>query len=79
MHHWVDRRIEAHIFLCVMALQIQRLMRQRLHKASIKRSPERILEKLSFQRTVEATLNGQKVQGLDIPKPLHKHLANPAL
>jgi transposase len=93
MHHWVDRRIEAHIFLCVTALQIQRLLRQRLQKASVKRSPERILEKLSFQRTVEATLNGQRVQGLvapteeqlslfkalNIPKPLHKHLANPAL
>lgn len=93
MHHWVDRRIEAHIFLCVMALQIQRLMRQRLQKASIKRSPERILEKLSFQRTVEATLNGQKVQGLvapteeqlslfkalNIPKPQHKNLANPTM
>lgn len=93
MHHWVDRRIEAHIFLCVMALQIQRLMRQRLQKASIKRSPERILEKLSFQRTVEATLNGQRIQGLvppteeqlslfkalNIPKPQHKSLLNPAL
>jgi len=22
MHHWVDRRIEAHIFICVLALQI---------------------------------------------------------
>jgi transposase len=93
IYHWVDRRIEAHIFMCVLALQIQRLMRQRLRKANINRSPERVLEKLSFQRTVEATAKGNKIQGLvppteeqlsffeglNIPKPQHKHLANPAL
>jgi len=93
IHHWVDRRIEAHIFMCVMALQIQRLMRQRLRRAKISRSPERILEKLSFQRTVEATAEGKKIKGLipptaeqlslfealNIPKPQHKHLANPVV
>jgi transposase len=93
IYHWVDRRIQAHIFMCVLALQIQRLMRQRLRKARIKRSPERVLEKLSFQRTVEATSEGKRIQGLvpptgeqlsffnalNIPKPQHKHLTNPAL
>lgn len=93
VYHWVDRRIEAHIFMCVMALQIERLMRQRLRKAKITRSPERVLEKLCFQKTVEATAQGKRIQGLlqpteqqlklfealNIPKPKHKHLANPAL
>jgi transposase len=93
MYHWVDRRIEAHIFICVMALQIQRLMRQRLRGASVNRSPERALEKLSFQRTVEATANSKKIRGLvrptaeqltlfkalSVPPPQPKHLANPAL
>lgn len=93
VHHRVDRRIEAHIFICVMALQIERLMRQRLRKAKITRSPERVLEKLSFQRTVEATADGKRVHGLvsateeqitlfsalNIPKPQHKNLANPTL
>jgi len=93
IYHWVDRRIEAHIFMCVLALQIQRLMRQRLRTAKIKRSPERVLEKLSFQKTVEATSEGRKIQGLvppteeqlsffealNLPKPQQKHRANPAL
>jgi len=93
IYHWVDRRIEAHIFMCVLALQIERLMRQRLRKAKIKRSPERVLEKLSFQRTVQATSKGKRIQGLvppteeqlsffealNIPKPQHKHFASPAL
>jgi transposase len=90
VYHWVDRRIEAHIFICVMALQIQRLMRHRLHKAKIDRSPEQVLEKLSFQRTVEATAKGEKIRGLipataeqldfykalKIPEPQYKNLSN---
>jgi transposase len=93
VYHWVDRRIQAHIFICVMALTIERLMRHRLERAKIKRSPERVLEKLSFQRTVEARLKGRKIQGLipptpeqlsffralNIPEPQHKHLTDPAL
>ena len=37
VYHFVDRRVRAHVFICVMALQIQRLMRQRL---SLQRSVE---------------------------------------
>ena len=93
IYHWVNRRIEAHIFICVMALMIERLMRHRLQKAKIKRSPERVLEKLSFQRTVVATVKGKTIAGLvpstaeqltffkalNIPEPQHKHLGDPAL
>jgi transposase len=93
MHHWVDRRIGAHIFICVLALQIQRVMRQRLRRVNIRRSPEMVLEKLSRQRTVEATANGRKLQGLvrateeqlrlfkalNMPAPHHKHLTHPTL
>jgi transposase len=93
MHHWVDRRIEAHIFICVLALQIQRVMRQRLRKVNIRRSPEMVLEKLSRQRTVETDANGRKLRGLvrateeqlhlfkalSMPAPQHKHLTDPTL
>jgi len=67
MYHWVDRRLAAHIFMCIMALQVQRFMRHRLRTTKIDLSPERVLEKLSFQRTVEAVINGQTVQGLISP------------
>lgn len=93
MHHWVDRRIEAHIFICVLALQIQRVMRQRLRKLNIRRSPEKVLEKLSRQRTVETDANGKTLHGLvrateeqlhlfkalSMPAPQHKHLVDPTL
>jgi len=88
MHHWVDRRIEAHMFICLLPLQIQRLMRQRLKKVDIRLSPEVVLEKLPRQRTVKATANGKKFRGLvratdhqlrlfralNMPAPQHKHL-----
>jgi transposase len=93
MYHWVDRRIEAHIFMCVMALQLQRVLRHRLRTAKIDTSPERVLEKLSFQRTVAANINGRTVQGiipptqgqlkifdaLQLPAPQHQNLQDPAL
>jgi len=74
MYHWVDRRIEAHIFMCIMALQLQRVLRHRLRTAKIDTSPERVLEKLSFQRTVAARLQGQTVQGLITPTPAQLEL-----
>ena len=93
VYHWVDRRIGAHIFICVMALTIERLMRHRLHKAKIKRSPERVLEKLSFQRTVVAKIKGKTIEGLvpptpeqlsffkalNIPEPQYKNLSDRAM
>jgi len=84
--HRVDRRIRAHAFLCVMALQIDRLMRCRLRKANISRLPSRVLETLSRQRTIKAKVEGKAYKGLttatveqlelfkalDVPKPTLK-------
>jgi len=67
MYHRTDRRIEAHIFMCVMALQLHRFMRSRLNASKVVKSPERVLEKLSFQRTVEAQINGHTIRGLTAP------------
>jgi len=69
MYHRADRRVEAHIFMCVIALQLHRFMRSRLNASKIVKSPERVLEKLSFQRTVEAQVNGRTVKGLTAPTP----------
>jgi hypothetical protein len=49
-------------------------MRHRLRTAKIDTSPERVLEKLSFQRTVAARLQGQTVQGLITPTPAQLEL-----
>jgi hypothetical protein len=44
-------------------------MRNRLHASKTVKSPERMLEKLSYQRTVEAEVKGQRMQGLTAATP----------
>lgn len=46
IYHWTERRIRAHIFLCVLALQVEWVMRQRLRQAGEPISVARALEKL---------------------------------
>jgi len=40
--HWTEDRIKAHIFLCVLALQIERLMRHRLRSVSVLKAIEKL-------------------------------------
>ena len=35
VYHWTERRIRAHIFICVLALQLERWMRNRLETISV--------------------------------------------
>lgn len=35
LHHWTETRIKAHVFLCVLALQMERWMRKRLSGISV--------------------------------------------
>jgi transposase len=69
MYHRTDRRVEAHILVYVMALQSHRFVRNLLHASKVVKSPERVLEKLSFQRTVETEVKGLRIRGLTAPTP----------
>jgi transposase len=42
VHHWTEDRIRAHVFICVLALQIERMMRNRLKTLSVKKALERL-------------------------------------
>jgi transposase len=44
MYHWTEKRIRAHVFICVMALQMQRYMRHRLCESDL--SVERAIQRL---------------------------------
>lgn len=46
VYHWTERRIRAHIFLCMLALQVERVMRRRLRQAGESISVAGALEKL---------------------------------
>lgn len=89
MFHRVDRRIRAHVFLCVMALQIDRLIRNKLKAAGISTLPTRVLEKLSRIIALETDADGKRhkatttpspeqltlFKALELPKPTHKDFA----
>jgi transposase len=42
LYHWTEDRIRAHVFLCVLALQIERLMRTRLPSISVRKAIEQL-------------------------------------
>jgi len=42
VHHWTEDRIKAHVFICVLALQIERLMRNRLKTFSVSKALDRL-------------------------------------
>ena len=42
VHHWTEDRIKAHVFICVLALQIERLMRNRLKTLSVGKALDRL-------------------------------------
>jgi hypothetical protein len=42
VHHWTEDRIKAHVFICVLALQIERLMRNRLKSLSVSKALDRL-------------------------------------
>jgi transposase len=42
LYHWTEDRIRAHVFLCVLALQIERLMRRKLASISVGKAIEQL-------------------------------------
>jgi len=51
MYHWTEKRIRAHVFICVIALQIQRYMRHRLSESDL--SVERAIQRLQTLKAGE--------------------------
>ena len=47
MHHWTEHNIRVHVFTCVLALQIARLMRRRARQAGLDLSVRDLLHELS--------------------------------
>jgi len=58
LHHWTERRIRAHIFLCIIALQVERYMTSRLQ--ALKISTQTALEKLRQIKAGEVVLNSAR-------------------
>ena len=59
VYHWTEKRIRAHVFICVLALTVERVMRKKL--SSIKTSVPAALERLERIRVGRATVGRQTV------------------
>jgi transposase len=57
VYHWTERRIRAHIFICVLALQLERWMRNRLQMISVSKA----LQALQQIKVGELTVNGKRM------------------
>ena len=91
MYHWTESRIRAHVFICVMALQIERYMRHRLAKSDL--SVERAIQRLQTLKagTLKTPAGTAKylaavqdrhkeiLEQLQLPLPKLKHLEPEAL
>jgi len=55
-YHWTERRVRAHVFICVLALVIERVMRLRLRGAESGLSPLKALDELKRLTHVHLSL-----------------------
>lgn len=88
VYHWTERRIRAHVFICVMALQMERYMSSRLQ--GLKISTGTALERLRQIKAGDAVVNSVKTpvittlggehraiyRQLELPFPKIKELQN---
>ena len=68
VYHWTEKRIRAHVFVCVLALQIERWMRRKLKPVSVPRA----LSELQRIKVGELEINGRKRRILTRPTQQQK-------
>jgi len=70
VYHWTEPRIRAHIFICMLALQIERWMRNRLKTVSVQKA----LQSLQQIKVGELNISGKKVTMATRPTSEQKEL-----
>ena len=70
VYHWTEPRIRAHIFICILALQIERWMRNRLQTVSVRKA----LESLRRVKAGVLMVEGKEVKVAARPNPEQKEL-----
>ncbi len=70
VYHWTEPRIRAHVFICVLALQLERWMRNRLQPVSV----QRMLQSLQWIKAGELSINGKKTMMATKPTVEQKEL-----
>ena len=72
VYHWTERRIRAHIFVCALALQVERWMRRKLqgHAASVPKA----IESLQRIKAGEIEVGGKKTRVVSQSSPEQRAL-----
>jgi len=70
VYHWTESRIRAHIFICILALQVERWMRNRLESISVQKA----LASLQRIKMGELHVNGKTVKMATRPTEEQKEL-----
>jgi transposase len=76
VYHWRYRRVKAHVFICVLALLLERLLDRKLKEAKIELSARKALEKLKAIKVVSNRIGHLELKYVTPPTPeLDKILA----
>lgn len=69
VRHWRDRRISAHVLLCIVALVIERMIQRRLDDAGLDVEAPRALEELARIRAAVQSIQGRTYRLRTEPTP----------
>jgi transposase len=69
MYHWAERRVKSHVFICVVAYLLAKVLEQRLELAGIKMSAAKAVEALEQLRVVEHEVGHLRVKQVIPPTP----------
>jgi len=69
IHHWTDRRVQAHIFACVLAYLLERSLSHQLRAAGVELSARKALDFASRIHAVENTIGDRELWTLSRPTP----------
>jgi transposase len=72
VYHWTERRIRAHIFVCVLALQVERWMRRKLQANAT--SVPKAIESLQRIKAGEIEAGGKKIRIVSQSSPEQRAL-----
>jgi transposase len=69
VRHWLDRRIQAHVLLCIIALVIERMIQRQLDDADVDVEVPRALEELARIRAAVQAIQGRTYRVRTEPTP----------
>lgn len=74
IRHWNEARVRGHVFVCVLAYMLERLMEMRLQKASIPMSAAAALAELKTMTVSTLTLDDQRVRRRSEPTRIQERI-----